>query len=72
MAYGSSRARGRIEAAAATLHHSHSNAGSNATSVTYATAWGNARSRDGTWVLIDASPVLNLLSHNGNSADIYS
>ena len=29
MAYGSSQARGRIGAAAASLHHSHSNAGSN-------------------------------------------
>ena len=28
MAYGSSKARGRIGAAAASLHHSHSNAGS--------------------------------------------
>ena len=28
MAYGSSQARGRIEAIAASLHHSHSNVGS--------------------------------------------
>ena len=42
-AYGSSQARGQIGAAAASLHHSHSN-GIQATSATYTTAHGNTRS----------------------------
>ena len=41
-AYGSSQVRGRIRAAAAVLHRSHSNAGSE--SVTYTTAHNNVRS----------------------------
>ena len=40
VAYGSSQARGRIRAAASSLHHSRSNA----MSVTYTTAHGRARS----------------------------
>ena len=40
MAYGGSQAQGRIGAAAASLHHSHSNMGS----ATYTTAQGNAGS----------------------------
>ena len=43
-AYGSSQARGRIVTAAAGLHDSNSNKGSQATSVTYTTACGNVRS----------------------------
>ena len=71
VAYGSSQARGQIRAAAAGLHHRHSNAGSEPH------LWplpGNARS-----LTHQVSPVikpiasqtpcwmLNLLSHNGNS-----
>ena len=44
MAYGSSQTRGRIGATAASLHHSHSNGGIQAASVTYTTAHGNIRS----------------------------
>ena len=45
MAYGSSQARGIIGATAAGLHHSHSNRSRVlATSMTYTTAHGNARS----------------------------
>ena len=44
MAYGSSQARGRIQAAAGGLHHSHSDARSKPTSVTYTTAHGNTGS----------------------------
>ena len=43
-AYGSSQARSQIRAAAAGLHHSHSNTGSEPRSVTYTTAHGNAGS----------------------------
>ena len=43
-ALGSSPARGGIEAVAASLHHSHGNARSGATSAAYATACGNPRS----------------------------
>ena len=43
-AYGGSQARGRIRAAATGLRQSHSNAGIRATSATYTTAHGNARS----------------------------
>ena len=41
-ACGGFQARGRIRAAAASLHHSHSNARSQAAYVTYTTAHGNA------------------------------
>ena len=44
-AYGGSQARGQIRAAAAGLHHSHSNAGSEpCVSSTYTITHGNARS----------------------------
>ena len=43
MAFGSSQARGLIGAIAASLHHSHSNTGSELSAV-YTTAHGNARS----------------------------
>ena len=42
-AHVSSQARGLIRAAAAGLHHSHSNAGSKATSVTYGIVCSNAK-----------------------------
>ena len=44
MAYGSSQARSWIQAAAASLHHSHSNVGIWATSATYITAHSSAGS----------------------------
>ena len=44
VAYGGSQARGLIGAVAASQHHSHSNTGIRAMSVTYTTAHGNARS----------------------------
>ena len=43
LAYGGSQARGWIGATADSLHHSHSNAGIWAASVTYTTAQGNVR-----------------------------
>ena len=43
MAYGGSQARGQIGAVAASLHHSHSNMGSEPR-MTYTKAHGNARS----------------------------
>ena len=43
-AYGGSQARGSVRATAAGLHHSHSKCQIQATSVTYTTAHGNARS----------------------------
>ena len=43
-AYGSFPIRGRIGATDADLRHSHSNAGIQASSVTYTTAHGNTRS----------------------------
>ena len=44
MAYGGSQAGGRIIAAAASLHCSHSNSGIRAMSATYTSAHGNTRS----------------------------
>ena len=44
VAYGSSQAKGQIQASGAGLHHSHSNWRIQASSVTYATALGNTRS----------------------------
>ena len=44
MAYGGSQARGPVGATAAGLHHSHRQHQIRATSVTYTTAHGNARS----------------------------
>ena len=43
-AYGSSQARGQIEATGAGLHHSYNNSRSKPKSVTYTTAHGNAGS----------------------------
>ena len=44
VAYGSLQPRGRIRTAAAGLYHSHGNARSGATPVTYTIAGGNTRS----------------------------
>ena len=70
--YGSSQARDRIWAAAAGLHHSHSNAGSQALSATYTVAHNNAGSLTH-WARPGIKPasswVCNHLSHNGNSQD---
>ena len=70
VAYVSSRARGWIGAAAASLRHSHNNV----RSAIYTTACGNAGSLT-RWVGLGIEPassgtvcqVLNSLSHNGNS-----
>ena len=68
-AYGGSQARGQMGAAAAGLRHIHSNA----TSLTYAAAPGNAGSfnplseaRDPSCILTDTSWVLNPLSPSRN------
>ena len=61
-AYGSSQVRGQIGAAAAGLHHSHSNAESEP----HLRILNPPReARDGTYVLMDTSLILNPLSHNG-------
>ena len=62
-----------LELAAASLHHSHTNAGSGATSITYTTVHGSSRQhpilnplfkiRDRTNILMNNSRVLN---YNGN------
>ena len=73
-AYGRSRARGQIRAAAAHLCHSHSNTGSEPhlqpipqlTAMPILNPLNEAR--DPTHILMDISWVLNLLSHNGNSS----
>ena len=73
-AYAGSQARGQIGAAAAGLHHSHSNARSKLQSLTYTTAHGNNgslthRGRPGikpvsSWILVGFEPVLwELLLH---------
>ena len=65
-AYGGSQARGRIGAAAAGLHHSHSNSGSERHLPLHHSSWQH-------WVLNPLSEargtswVLNLLTHNKNS-----
>ena len=73
VAYASSQARGRVQAAAAGLHHSHSNEGIQAASPTYTTAHSNNGSltlneaRDQTHILMDTSGIHNPLSPNRNS-----
>ena len=74
MAYGSSPARGRIRAAAAGLHHSHSNTRSELhLQPTLSSFWQHwilnplSKARDQTCILLDTSWILNLLSHKGNS-----
>ena len=72
-AYGSSQARGQNEAAAAILHHSHSNAGSElglwptpqltATPDPQPTGWGQGSNLHPHGYLLGSLP----LSHNGNS-----
>ena len=80
MAYGSPQARGGMGAAAAGLHHSHSNVGS------APQLQGNlhhssgqcwilnplSEARDETHILMDTNRVHNPLSHNGNSLEHYS
>ena len=72
-AYGGSQSRGPIGAAAASLHHSHGNMGSEPhlrpTSQLMAT-WILSplrKIRDGTHILMDTSRILNLPKHNRNS-----
>ena len=57
-AYGSSQARGRIRATAASLHHSPRH---------HQIPDPLNEARDLTGVLMDTSQVLNPLSHNGNT-----
>ena len=72
--YGNSQARGRIGAAAAGLHHSHSNARSKPPSATYEAACCNPGSLT-PWARPGIAPgssrrlcrILNSLSHSGNS-----
>ena len=76
-AYGSSQAKGRIRAAAASLHHSHSNVRSDC----FCNLHHSSRQcwilnllsedRDQTCILLDASSVNNPLSHNGNSSSLF-
>ena len=69
-AYGSSQARGRIGAAAAGLHHSHSNNGSSCLcDLCYSSQQCQilnplSEARDPTYILVDTSRACN---HNGNS-----
>ena len=71
--YGSFQARDRIGAGAAGLHHSHGNSGSERSLDLYHSSrqhWIlNARSkaRFQTYIFVDTSWVLNLLSHKWNS-----
>ena len=81
-AYRSSRARGRIGAAAASLPHSHSRARSEARSELHLQATPQltehrvfnplSEARDRTPVLTDISWVRNPLSHNGSSFVVIS
>ena len=74
----SSQARGPIRATAAGLHHSHSNAGSEPhiqPTPKLVVTWtlnSLSKARDRTCILMDASEVLSLLSHNGNSTKIFN
>ena len=68
----SSQARGQIRIAAAALHHSHSNAGSEPRlqPIPQLTATPDPQpneARDGTCIFMDTSQVLNPLRHNENS-----
>ena len=73
MAYGGSQARGRIRAAAASLHHSHSNARSELICDLHHSSQQRwilnplSEARDQTRILMDPSQVLDPLSHSGNS-----
>ena len=73
MAYGSSQGSGQTGAAAAGLHHSHSNARSELRLqpipqlLATLDSQPTERGQDQTLILMDTSWVLNLLSHNGNS-----
>ena len=72
-AYRSSQTRHWIGAAAASLHHYHSNARSKGICDLCHSLWQGrilnplGKARDQTHILMDTSQVLNLLSHNGNS-----
>ena len=73
-AYGCSQARGWIRAAAAILHHSHSNMGSEL-HLRHCSLWQHwiinllSEDRNQTCILMDTSLVLNLLSHYRKSLD---
>ena len=72
-AYGSSWARGQIVAVAASLHHSHTMPDQNCMCDLHCSLWQwgilnpLGKARDLTCILMGASWILNLLSHNGNS-----
>ena len=77
MAYGSSRARNRIRAEAAGLHHSHSNTRSELCLQPTTIAHSNteffnplSEARDQTRGLMDTTLIHNLLNHNGNASMI--
>ena len=76
MEYGSSQARDRTGATAASLLHSHSNMGSKwhlqpmqQLGATPRSLNPLSKTRDQTHILMDTSRVLNPLSHNGNTLD---
>ena len=68
-AYGSSQARGRVGAAAASLLHSHSNLDPSCICYVHHSNTGSLTHwvRDGTYILMDTSWIHNPLSHNGKS-----
>ena len=71
MACGSSQARDRIRAAAASLHHSQSNTRSKP-HLLHDSSWHRwilnplSEARDQTWILMATSRILNLLRHSRN------
>ena len=72
--YGSSHAKGRIWAAATSLHHRHSNVQIQVSSVTYTVAHSNAESlmhsaeaRDWTLILMDTNWVCDPWPTTGTS-----
>ena len=75
-ACGSSQARGQIGAAAASLHHSHSNIRSRphlqpTPQLMAIPVDPLSEARDQTHILMDTNQILNLLNHNGNSLLVY-
>ena len=76
-AYGSFQGRSKILAAAVGLHHSHSNTGCELHLWPTHSSWQSqilnplSKAKDQTQILMDASLILNQLSHNGNSWVIF-
>ena len=75
VAYGSSQARGRLGATAASLCHSHSNVRYSRICDLRHNSWQHwilnplSEARDQPSILMDTGQVCNLLNHNGNSLD---